>query len=167
MFGLMPRVASIPRAGGMTRRKRYLVPLVLLLVCCGPSGDLHSRARQGDVKAQIELGERYWTGKDMPVDKDEARKWTQQAADQGSVRAQFMLGLMYSEGDLARAYMWWSVAASAPVPRAPRRLRYRSGYSVGAATALEGLQQHMTHEQIAEGQRLSGEWWAQHAGTQK
>lgn len=65
---------------------------------CGPHAELKAAAEQGDVKAQLSLGEMYARGEGVPQDYVEAAKWYRKAAEQGNADAQTTLGLMYSEG---------------------------------------------------------------------
>jgi TPR repeat protein len=74
-------------------------------------------------------------------------------AEQGDVHAQSSLGHMYRNGlgvpeDDVLAYMWWNLAA------AQGHARARENKDI--------LEQRMTREQIAEGQRLSREWIEAH-----
>ena len=41
----------------------------------------------------------------------------------------------------------------------------RAGGSTDAAQNLDRIEKEMTPEQIAEGQRLSREWWEKHGGA--
>lgn len=74
-------------------------------------------AGQGDVKAQIKLGELEAQGQCGPQKNDAAaRKWYRKAADQGSAEAQVRLGLLYLKGKAtpkknAAALKWYRRAA--------------------------------------------------------
>ncbi len=78
---------------------------------------------------------------------------TRSCAEQGDALAQFILGLMYTNGDgvpedLVYAYMWFNLSAAQ-----------------GDETARNHkdiIEQRMTREQIAEAQRLSREWIEAH-----
>ncbi len=66
---------------------------------------------EGDVIAQIVLGQIYDLGKGVPVDYAEAATWYRRAAEQGAAAAQYALGIMYVEGkgvqqDPAEAVTW-------------------------------------------------------------
>jgi hypothetical protein len=83
------------------------------------------------------------------VDYVEAAKWYRAAAAQGLEEAQFMLGLMYRDGDgVAQNYvlghMWMNLAGT-------------RGYQ-DAQQERDKLARYMTPDQIAEAQRLAREW---------
>ena len=72
-----------------------------------------------------------------------------EAADQGLARAQFNLGLMYSDGegvpkDPIRAYSWWNLAAA-------------QGHE-GAKKNKKSIGDRMTPPQIAEAEKISSEF---------
>ena len=50
------------------------------------------RAEQGDVDAQLNLGNMYFNGEGVPQDDKAAVKWYRLAAEQGNARAQHNLG---------------------------------------------------------------------------
>jgi TPR repeat protein len=56
------------------------------------------KARQGDAKAQCELGNRYYHGNGIKVDRKEALKWWEQAADQGNGEANYQLSVVLKAG---------------------------------------------------------------------
>ena len=110
-------------------------------------------AEQGDANAQFQLGSMYAHGDDVPEDGAEAVRWYRLAAEQGDVSAQLRLGLMYSTAqgvpeDMVLAYMWYNIAATRDLMLAPR--------------SRNSIEERMTHEQIAEAQRLSTEWIEEH-----
>ena len=75
------------------------------------------------------------------------------AAEQGDALAQYFLGFMYVGGrgvpeDDVLAYMWWNLAAAQG--------------NEDAQEDKDRIEQQMTREQIAEGQRLSREWIETH-----
>ena len=53
---------------------------------------------QGSAKEQFELGNKYFSGKDIPQNYTEAFKYFRLAADQGDAPAQNNLGFMYENG---------------------------------------------------------------------
>ena len=114
---------------------------------------VRSCAEQGDANAQFQLGSMYAHGDDVPEDGAEAVRWYRLAAEQGDVSAQLRLGLMYSTAqgvpeDMVLAYMWYNIAATRDLMLAPR--------------SRNSIEERMTHEQIAEAQRLSTEWIEEH-----
>jgi len=87
----------------------------------------------------------------VPQDFVEAAKWYRMAADQGSTFSQYLLGIMYTEGegvpeDHVEAYARLNVASA------------RNFYA--AFGAKKSLVSKMTKEQIAEAQKRSKEIWA-------
>jgi TPR repeat protein len=97
----------------------------------------------------MKLGFMYVTGEGIPQDYAEAVKWFRLAADQGQANAQCFLGLMYFEGrgvarDYVNGHMWLSLVAAGGIEDA---VRYR-----------DALAAKMTPVQIAEAQKLAGEW---------
>ena len=78
--------------------------------------DLLTQAERGDPEAQLEVGEMYVAGRDVPQNDVVAFAWYRQAAEQGVAEAQFNVGLMYSAGrgvprDEAEAVTWYQKAA--------------------------------------------------------
>ena len=55
-------------------------------------------AKQGDARAQYNLGLMYNERKGVPQDYKTAVKWYRLAAEQGNADAQYNLGLMYDKG---------------------------------------------------------------------
>ena len=55
-------------------------------------------AKQGNAKAQYNLGGMYYNGKGVRKDYAQAVQWYRKAAEQGNAKAQFNLGLMYYNG---------------------------------------------------------------------
>ncbi len=73
-------------------------------------------AQEGDVLAQLALGELYLQGKGVAQDFTTAAEWLTKAAEAGQPRAQGMLGGLHAAGlgvpqDFATAYFWMIVAA--------------------------------------------------------
>ena len=73
-------------------------------------------AKQGNARAQYNLGLMYDNGHGVPQDYAEAVRWYRKAAEQGDARAQLNLGVMYSKGqgvpqDYVQAHMWFHPAA--------------------------------------------------------
>ena len=136
---------------------KLLLPLVLLFVsltCFGYTELIEKwrqQAEQGDAEAQCNLGLMYDFGNGVPEDDTEAVKWYRKAAEQGYATAQHNLGMMYDFGngvpeDDVESYMWLNLAAAQGTEEAKQ--------SKGI------LSEKMTKEQIAEGQKLSREWFA-------
>ena len=145
-----------------------------------------SAAEQGDAEAQFNLGYIYATGLGVPVDDTEAIYWYRKSAEQGYVTAEFHLGLMYLKGegvpeDYVEAAHWLKqsaeqghsegqhllgllYAAGKGVPENPK-VAY-AWISIAAAQGVELAQRDkeivsggMTHEEIAEVQKLSWILW--------
>ncbi|SVD41693.1 uncharacterized protein METZ01_LOCUS394547, partial [marine metagenome] len=93
--------------------------------------DLRARAGQGDLVAQVALGDLYAEGDGVPQDETEALRWYRRAAEQGdaaaaawvhriaeqgNAEAQLALGGMYFAGqgvaeDPTEGVRWWRLAA--------------------------------------------------------
>jgi TPR repeat protein len=97
--------------------------------------DLKIRAEAGDKSATRQLAEAYYLGREGAEQNfGEAARWYLKLAQQGDVRAQTTLGLMYIRGygvkrDPAAARHWWTLAAIANDPGAQYNLGtlYRTG----------------------------------------
>ena len=103
-------------------------------------------AEQNDAPAQAALGVRYAKGQGVAKNKAEAVKWYRKAAEQNLADAQYILGVCYDSGegvakDEIEAYKWWLLAAGHGNDDAKYNM-----------TIVENK---MTREQIAEGQRLA------------
>lgn len=108
-------------------------------------------ADQGDARAQFYLGVMHENGQGVAKDSAEAAKWYLRSAEQGHLDAQQNLALLYRNGDgvpqdHVRAHMWYSLAA-------------------GQGSTFAGIQRNllaasMTPEQLAEADRMAGEWKA-------
>jgi hypothetical protein len=103
-------------------------------------------AEQGDAKAQLNLGASYAKGDGVNKDTVQATKWYRKAAEQGEVVAQAALGARYFLGEgvpknYMEAYKWLDIASAQD--------------NENAKQLLSSLEQQMTAEQIAEGQRLA------------
>ena len=100
--------------------------------------DLRIRAEAGDRSATRQLAEAYYLGREGAEQNfSEAARWYTKLAQQGDVRAQTTLGLIYIRGygvkkDATAAHRWWSLAAAANDPGAQYNLGtlYRTGEGV-------------------------------------
>ena len=59
-------------------------------------------AKQGNAKAQYNLGGMYYNGQGVRKDYAQAVQWYRKAAEQGIAQAQYNLGLMYAKGEGVR-----------------------------------------------------------------
>ena len=80
-------------------------------------------AEQGDAEAQFNLGVRYFHGRGVPEDIQEAIRWVRLAAEQGHAEARISLGALYDEGrgvprDHEEAVRWYRLAAEQGHPEA-------------------------------------------------
>ncbi len=101
------------------------------------------------MKAQVNLGVMYALGFGVPQNHQEASKWFRRAAEQGDERAQTNLGQMYFHGvgvpaNSIQAYMWVTLAVAQGDKEAVK--------------LQDEIATQMTPAQIAEAQRLAGEW---------
>jgi len=115
----------------------------------GPGiADLARRANAGDAKAQLELANAYFEGKDTPKDEQTGLSYLEKAAKQGLARAQFEMGehIVHqgASADYSTAYMWYTLAS-------------RGGYK-HSEKALKDLTAKMTPEQLQAGQTLIDNW---------
>ena len=104
----------------------FLLSGVLLLpslLKAGEADQLQTRAKLGDVKAQVQLGEKYFRGERVPQNYTEAYRWFAKAADRGNPEGQHRLGQMYARGigvlqDDAEAVRWYFLSAEKGYPEA-------------------------------------------------
>ena len=78
--------------------------------------ELKQLAENGDVKAQIRLGNIYYNGNGVKQNYSEAMRWYRKLAEKGNVIAQYNLGAMYYNGygikrDKSEAKKWLSKSA--------------------------------------------------------
>jgi uncharacterized protein len=108
-------------------------------------------AEQGNAEAQIGVGLMYRDGEGVPQDYAQAVVWFLKVANQGNEPygdlAKSCLGDMYRDGlgvpqDYFRAHMWYNLAST------------HGGYRY----LRDQLAAKMTPAQIAEAQRMAGEW---------
>ena len=81
-----------------------------------------------------------------------AAEWYRMAAEQGDIRAQYSLGVMYETGqgvsqDNVQAYLWYDLGASRPSVEQEQSIKNR-----------DSVASQMTPEEVAEAQRLVREW---------
>lgn len=103
----------------------------------------------GDPAAQFNLGVMYEMGDGIPQDYKEAIQWYRRSADRGTPNAQLKLGRMYEKGngipqDYVQAYAWYSLA--------------EANGSAEASNNRDLIAARMNQMQIAEAQRLAGQW---------
>jgi hypothetical protein len=112
-------------------------------------------AAQGHAAAQCLLGESYYQGEGVPRDYAEAVKWFRRAADQGQAGAQYDLGLCYRDGEgVTKNYLEackWALLANA-------QSQGRGKISSMNKDLVSSLESQLTQNQIAEAQRLAGEF---------
>jgi len=139
-------------------------------------------ADQNHVIAQCNLGFCYANGEGVPVDKVEAVKWYRKSAEQDNAMAECNLGLCYGEGegvdlDMVEAVKWFKKSSSQDCATAQYNLGisyfygdgvvkdYLEAYKWELLAAAKGVQRakkvismlenKMSQEQIAEGQKLA------------
>ena len=110
-------------------------------------------ADRGTAEAQFQLGLLYDTGRGVRQNPTEAIRWYRAAADQGHAAAQNNLGLLYDYGrgisqNYVDAYLWFNLASA----RASGDIREQAAHNKTV------LAQHMTPQQIAQANRLTGVW---------
>ena len=115
-----------------------------------------ARAEGGDVKSQLELAERYRSGRNVPRDLAQAIRWYVRAAVSGDDFAPYALGNIYADGEAgvvnpSHAYMWYSIAA-----------RVSSDDSEELDQRKRELTDIMSPDKIAEAERLARDWLEKH-----
>ena len=123
---------------------------------------LRRAAAQDYSTARRHLGVMYSNGDGIPSDEAEAVAWFHSAAEEGDVPAQYMLGMLYADGadpvrdrgrpssNKVEAHKWLSLAASHVVGEEQRFY----------ADIRDREAKRLTSEELAEAQRLAGEWQA-------
>ena len=109
----------------------------------------------GQASAQYNLGYLYLIGRGVQTDAVQAMEWYHKAADQGHAQAEKDLGVLYFKGqgvarDYVEAHKWYSIAAS----------RVSASLQQIFAAGRDEIAALMTPQQIAEAQKLAGEWQA-------
>ena len=107
---------------------------------------------------QFELGELFQKSQEKARDYEQAFKWYQLAAINGSRQAQHRLGTLYARGqgvsqNLVKAYAWCKVAAFQNSSRGKRKLKC--------------LESNMEFNQIREGRWLAQEYYDCYVADQK
>ncbi len=115
-------------------------------------------ADQGDITAQLILGNIYLNGKVVQQDASMEARWFLAAAEQGDALAQSKLGNMYGMGqgvpeDFVQSHMSSNLATSKFPPGEARD---------SAAEFRDTVYVVMTPDQVAKAQRLAREWTAKH-----
>lgn len=91
--------------------------IVLFFVLSACQTSTLSKAKKGDVQAQLELGKAYYYGEDVTIDYGKSLKWFTEAAEQGSPIAMEILARRYYTGangveqNFNNAYQWAKKAA--------------------------------------------------------
>ncbi len=104
----------------------FLLAGILLLPSLLRAGEvdpLQTRAKLGEIRAQVQLGKRYFRGEGVPQNYTEAYRWFASAAERGDAEAQYRLGQMYARGngvlpDDAEAVKWYFLSAEQGYPEA-------------------------------------------------
>ncbi len=109
-------------------------------------------AKQGNAKAQYNLGHMYRYGLGVPQDDAAAWGWYRKAAEQGNAKAQNNLGVMYRKGqgmpqDDAEAVGWWRKAAEQG--HATAQYNLGSMYYSGRGVPQDDAQAHMWYNLAA------------------
>ncbi len=117
-------------------------------------GAWQPHAEEGDVDAQLGLGELYLRGQGVTQDFKTAAEWLTKAAEAGDPRAQAMLGGLYAAGlgvpqDFATSYFWMIVAAI----WSQDTIRLAAMESLG-----EVAKQISNEEKVAIGRQAAAQW---------
>ena len=123
----------------MKRPIMFLVLCLATLMAMGQSSyeKYIEKAKQGDAKAQFEVGYSYRKGDGVAKDNSQAVYWYRKSADQGYADGQNKLGFMYDNGygvtqDYSQAVYWYRKAADQGNMFAQNNLgfMYENGYGV-------------------------------------
>lgn len=137
--------------------------------------ETRTRAEQGDVTAQNELGKLYLNGRGVPKDYGRAARWFRKAAEQGNPKAQFNLGQAYHFGegvpkDDAEAVQWLRKSADQADTHAQTALGYvylhGEGVPQGDAQAIAWYRRAAEHG-YALAQQALGWMYYNGRGVQK
>ena len=123
---------------------------------------LEKSAKDGDVKAQNQLGTIYLQGIGVTPAPAEARQWFEMAARSGNSEALYNLGLIYENGtgvakDQQKAAIYFSRALAAGSAKAARKTTVPDERTVAAIEPAAGASiapSTLSPEQIADIQRL-------------
>lgn len=153
--------------------------------------ELAPLAEQGEMKAQLLLGDMYSGVRGVPQDHAKAAFWYRKAAEQGSAPAQASLGVMYERGigvpqDGKEAMVLYHKAAEQGFPEAqyvlggiyqrglgavvqPDPVQAHMWFSLATAAGFEAARENMqaieagmSPEQIEKAKSLTQEWLAKH-----
>jgi TPR repeat protein len=116
-------------------------------------------AEQRVARAESCLAGSYHAGSGVPEDHEEEEHWFRKASAHGDANAAMELGLMHtdvrkcvpSKKDLAKAYMWFRVAAFLGSPRGQR--------------GCGKVGKELSPSQIAEAEQLAKEWYADNVAS--
>ncbi|MBF4490659.1 sel1 repeat family protein [Psychrobacter sp. N25K4-3-2] len=101
-------------------------------------------ASQGDARAQINLAMMYYGGTDVRQDLAKAIEWAEKPARQGNAEALFVMGVMHTQKNDAKAFEFYLQSANQSYPSAQNMvgLAYKEGRGVQQdyAKALEWVQ---------------------------
>ena len=137
---------------------KKVLPVALMLMVSGTLAacstgqekvaELTAKAEQGDVDAMVEVGEMYCSCTTIEQDDQICGMWMKRAAENGHVRAQYMLGRMYELGlgmraDPVQAYKWYTLSGN-------------QGYRM-SQTGAKNMLEIMTPQQRAEAKKLVAE----------
>ena len=108
---------------------------------------------QGNIYAQIFLGEKYYLGLNVVQSYTESANWYKKAADQGSATAQNILGAMNEKGkgvakDYVKAHKWFTLSE-------------KNKNSFGRAYRIN-IEKRMNPDQITKAQELAKTWLDKH-----
>jgi hypothetical protein len=165
---------------------RFILPLPLLMTLMLVAGCAHSeKPNPANALYQISQGDRYYFGKGVEQDLEEAARWYNLAALQGNPDGEFYLGRCYSRGDGvpkddSKAAFWYRKSAMEGNPDAQFQLGQSYELHEGveqssvkaymwlnlsaingnekARESRDAIAERMTGAEIATAQRLSSEW---------
>jgi TPR repeat protein len=123
---------------------------------------LEKAAVQGNVYAEMKLGDLYAKGQGVPKNLEVAADWREKAANRGSVRAQKLLGKMYLDGegvakDPGKAEYWLNRAALEGGDAEAQYLLAHMHLKGDAAAPNPDLASHLLGRAAAQGHEAAAE----------
>ncbi|MBF0190874.1 MAG: sel1 repeat family protein [Magnetococcales bacterium] len=120
------------------------------------------QAEQGDVKAQLKLGQMFHEGRGVAVEYRQAMRWYRLAAAQGNAEAQNGVGTLYDNGkgvarDYREAARWFLMAAEQGHVLARRNLGWMYEKGQGLVQDDERSYQWQYLAQMARDRQRSGQ----------
>ena len=102
-----------------------------------PFRDLMLQAKEGDIQAQYLLACKYDTGNGVRKDQKKAKKWYFQAAKQGDMHTQFVIGSFFEPRNRLNASRWYLKSAQQGYAKAQCKMAYQNKFGYGVECDYE------------------------------